>query len=264
MLKNTRDKKGWLLPYLLALDDMFFKRWNYWLETCISNTIPEQAIPYIPFKPAVSYPKREVFKNIIKCLDYERYTSSSLEHFVDWLLWGFNQGEHFPAISGKVDDFWYRTFNLGLFYSEPADHWPDIYLEVKGSKNSNGFFPTPATVVEMMVRMTMGDSPQHHHKHKSVLDPCCGTGVMLLYASNYSLNLYGQDISLLLTKIATINAFIYIPWMVYKPKHLTIFNKGIENIELPSGCVSRSVSVVTISSSIWMSSRRRFSKLKMA
>ena len=62
---------------------------------------------------------------------------------------------------------------------------------------------------------------------------------MLLYASNYSLNLYGVDISHLLTKIAKVNGFIYVPWLVYRPKNLTIFDKVeqpvVVEIELPSG-----------------------------
>lgn len=101
----------------------------------------------------------------------------------------------------------------------------------------------------MMVRMSFGNDPKHEHKVKSVCDPCCGTGNMLLYASNYSLNLYGMDLSPLLTKIARVNGFIYVPWLVYRPKHLTIFDEikrsalaqstieqpGVGEIELPSG-----------------------------
>ena len=63
---------------------------------------------------------------------------------------------------------------------------------------------------------------------------------MLLFASNYSLNLYGMDINHLLTKIAIVNAYIYAPWLVYRPKYLTMFEKidsgeSIIEIELPSG-----------------------------
>jgi len=86
-----------------------------------------------------------------------------------------------------------------------------------------------------MTQMNFGGQPQHELKRMSVLDPCCGTGGMLLYASNYSLNLFGQDISPLLTKMAKINAFIYMPWMVSKPKHLTIFDPQISEKTFSSG-----------------------------
>ena len=87
--------------------------------------------------------------------------------------------------------------------------------------------------------MNFGDEPEQKKKRLSVCDPCCGAGVMLLYASNYSLNLYGVDISLLLTKIAQVNAFIYVPWMAYRPMNLTVFDQvekqAITEIELPTG-----------------------------
>jgi len=77
------------------------------------------------------------------------------------------------------------------------------------------------------------------HNIQSVCDPFCGTVNMLLSASNYSLNLYGLDISHLLTKIAKVNGFIYIPWLVYRPKNLTIFDQAeqpaVSEIELPTG-----------------------------
>jgi len=31
-IRSTRDRPGWLLPYLLGLDEMFIGRWEYWLN----------------------------------------------------------------------------------------------------------------------------------------------------------------------------------------------------------------------------------------
>ncbi len=238
-LKTTRSKKGWLLPYLTALDQMFYKRWEYWFNTCQTNRIPDEPIPFIQFQPSIQYRERLVYKNIKQCLDYAIHISNPLEQFVDWLLWGFNIGDDFPNITDKIDDYWYRTFNLGLFYKEPAEHWGEFASEYLGRNNSLGFFSTPGNVVDMIVRMNFGGKPEHKHKRLSVCDPCCGTGIILLYASNYSLNLYGMDISLLLTKITKVNAYIYVPWIVYRPKNLTIFDEvkqdAITEIELPTG-----------------------------
>lgn len=237
-LKTTRDKKGWLIPYLLGLDNMFFKRWDYWTRICLSDRIPSEPIPNIRFQPSYHYQQKQVYKNIRKCLDFAAHISNPLEQFIDWLLWGFNRGD-FPNITDKIEDYWYRTFNLGLFYKEPADHWGEIASEYLGRNNSLGFFSTPGNVVDMMVSMNFGGVPKHKHKRLSVCDPCCGTGIILLYASNYSLNLYGMDISCLLTKIAQINAFVYVPWMAYRPMNLNIFDEieqeAITEIELPSG-----------------------------
>lgn len=106
-IRRTNDKQGWLLPYLLGLDNMFFKRWEYWTKICISDQILPDPIPMIRFQPPYIYKERQVFKNIRKCLDYTHSVSNPLAAFIDWILWGFNQGEQFPAISEKEDDFWY-------------------------------------------------------------------------------------------------------------------------------------------------------------
>ena len=241
-LKATKHRPGWLIPYLTALDHMYYKRWDYWLQAVKDDKIPREPIPYIHFRAPYCYDKRQVQKNLKKCLDYaNHYSSRPLDEFIDWILWGFNHRRDltFPAIDERIDDYWYRTFNLGLFYEEPADHFADIACESYVGKY-HGYFPTPPQVVEMMVHMNFGDEPLHDHKQLSVCDPCFGTGVMLLYASNYSLNLWGVDINHLLTKIAIVNAYIYVPWLVHRPRHLTMFDnvdsrESIVEIELPTG-----------------------------
>ncbi len=230
--KSTKAKKGWLIPYLLALDGMFFRRWEYWTLAVMTDTIPHKPIPPIAFKPPQAFSAQLVQKNLKQCLDAWEYRSSNaLEVFIDWLLWGFNQGKSFPLIDYQTDDFWYRTFNLGLFYKEPADHFALVAAERNIGK-AGGYFPTPGSVVELMVRMNFGDKPKHEHKRLSVCDPCSGSGIMLLYASNYSLNLTGMDINPLITKIALVNSYIYVPWLIYRPKGLTMFDKRSDIIEV--------------------------------
>jgi len=225
-LRSTRDRKGWLLPYLLKLDEMYFGRWEYWFKIIESDKILKGPIPQIPFKAAEEYNERLVQKNIKECLDRgAREHSHSLGVLIDWIMWGLGRGEEFPSISETLDDYWYRTFNLGLFYKEPADHWGMVAMESMGKSNGHGFFPTPASVVQMMTQMTFAGQSQEQQKRASMIDPCCGTGIMLLYASNHSLNLYGNDISPILVKMAKLNAFIYIPWLAYRPDSLSIFDK---------------------------------------
>ena len=230
--RSTREKKGWLLPYLLKLDQMFFGRWEYWLKIIESDTIPKGPIQQLPFKAAEEYKERLVQKNIKECLDKGSFKlSDPLGLFVDWIMWGLGKGEEFPRISEELDDFWYRRFNMGLFYKEPADHWGMIAMERMGKNNGHGFFPTPANIVKLMTEMTLAGESQEKLKRASVMDPCCGTGIMLLYASNHSLNLYGNDISPLLVKMAKLNAFIYIPWLAYRPDRLTIFDKTADDLQ---------------------------------
>jgi hypothetical protein len=239
-IRSTRDRSGWLLPYLLGLDEMFIGRWEYWFDAVQLDRIPIEPIPYVHFQSGTAYPGNAVMKNIDKCIDYASCShSNAVEMFVDWILWGFHYKQvTFPNVDEKTDDFWYRTFNLGLFFQEPGDYMAEL-AQNHNIGSGSGFFSTPLELSEMMVRMTIGDEPKHFHKFKSVMDPCCGTGSMLLCASNYSLNLYGNDIHPLLCKMAIVNSYIYMPWVVYRPKNLTMFNKTnnrtIVEIELPSG-----------------------------
>jgi hypothetical protein len=224
MLKSTRERPGWLLPYLMALDAMFFRRWIYWHDAIVRDRIPEEPIPYIKFDDVHAYPEKQVQNNVNTCLQFaQQRLSSPLEAFIDWLLWGFKGGKDrcFPSITEEIDDHWYRTFNLGLFYVEPADHFSELAAQQRVGQGS-GFFATPMSIVNLMVDSTM----RPDCKAKSVLDPCCGTGSMLLAASNYSLNLYASDIQPLLCKMALCNAYIYVPWLAFRPKHLTLFDKA--------------------------------------
>ena len=231
-IRSTGDKKGWLLPYLLKLDEMFFGRWEYWFNMIQSDKVPKEPIPQIEFRAAEEYTERLVQKNIKKCIDRgSRELSHSLGVLIDWIMWGLGRGEEFPHISEELDDYWYRTFNLGLFYKEPADHWGKIAMESMGKGNGHGFFPTPASVVKLMTEMTFMGQSQEKQKRASMMDPCCGTGIMFLYASNHTLNIQGNDISPLLVKMAKLNAFIYIPWLAYRPTGLTIFDRREDDLQ---------------------------------
>ena len=260
-IRSTKDRPGWLLTYLLGLDEMLIGRWEYWFNAIESDSIPRDSIPYVHFQSSNSYRSNSVMKNLNKCVDYASCRSSNaVEMFVDWILWGFHYKQvTFPNVDEKTDDFWYRTFNLGLFFQEPGDYMAEL-AQNHNIGSGSGFFSTPLELSEMMVRMTIGDEPKHFHKSKSVMDPCCGTGSMLLCASNYSLNLYGNDIHPLLCKMAIVNAYVYMPWVVYRPKELRMFNRSNERsiieVELPSGikipecqeCGNRSDFVRTIAS----------------
>ena len=110
-------------------------------------------------------------------------------------------------------------------------------MESIGKSNGHGFFPTPASVVKLMTDMTFAGQSPDKQKRSSMMDPCCGTGIMFLYASNHTLNIQGNDINPLMVKMAKLNAFIFIPWLAYRPNSLAIFDKkerDIQTIKLKS------------------------------
>ena len=49
---------------------------------------------------------------------------------------------------------------------------------------------------------------------KTVMDPCVGTGRMILHASNYSYRLYAQDINPTVLKACLVNGYCFAPWLV--------------------------------------------------
>lgn len=128
--------------------------------------------------------------------------------FVDWLLYSWESPlvkKLSPSIDTETQEYWYKHFNADLMFLFPSDYFVGIASDLYSGKgfNTNMFYPTPANVVEAMVKMAYGHINPEEAKYMAVYEPCCGSGIMLLYQSNYSLRLAGQDISLLMTKITT-------------------------------------------------------------
>lgn len=230
--------KGWLWPYLLQIDSLpklvdtpegmvmdYGKtpvhlrggsgRWRWWMEAHALGRLPDSPIPQINF---LGMHDPETLRMLEKCLDAD--WSYRLDHFLDWLLWGFGEGEERPKISEKTNEKWYGLFNMGLMIVNPYDYWGYLYSETKGrgSWNRSGFYPTPQHVVQLMCKMVMADHERENdhidHRLDSMCEPCCGTGRMLMEQSNYSVNMYGMDIDHICVAATKVNGYLYIPWLV--------------------------------------------------
>jgi len=233
---EQRTYKGWLWAYLLDIDQRVgSQRWNYWIRTLNQGSILDEPIPQINFGTADS----NVMSMLRKCLEHHCCLMHSAGHreFFDWILWGFGEGEERPKIDDKVNEHWYRTFNFGIMIQAPHDYLGEIISEAKAGRtywnNPNAFFPTPHSIVKMMVLMNFGgfdsqgkDTDRDKHA-LSVCDPCVGTGRMLMEASNFSLNLFGVDIDLVCVKACKINAYLYVPWLARSAGWLGNTSKGI-------------------------------------
>lgn len=208
--------RRWLVPYLMSLSDMFDKRWSYWINTIEKGSPLDDPIPKIKF---LGQPEPETKKNLKDCIQVmmcKGYNShDSWMAFIEWILWGLGATlvEEFPSkVSEDVSWKWYTDFNMGLLMKYPHDYmaWGSCELaNMSFSGNKNGYFPTPQHVVKMMTEMTMTEAD----KTKKMSDCCMGTGVMMLEASNYCLRLYGNDVDLNMVKMATVNAWLYMPWV---------------------------------------------------
>ena len=208
---------GWLLPYLLAADDFLWQRWQHWFETMTGQRI-------IAPIPQIQWARNEAgFKMLdrsLSCIskygDWRGWGNwAAFDFFLDWLLYGFghkgqSQAPRQCEVHQGASDRLYQVFNLETLLAYPHDYFGEILAENQHGRHL-GFYPTPMEVCELMALMNMGEGDA---RAKSVMDPCVGTGRMLLAASNHSYRLYGCDINPTVIKVALVNGFLYAPWMV--------------------------------------------------
>lgn len=224
---------GFMKTYIPPLSNMFDGRWDYWARTVEAGRPLDEPIPQITF---ASSPHPEAVKNITDCIKrmeqqgQRRYDAWIA--FVEWLVWGFGVTkfqEEFPArVDEEVSWYWYRHYNHGLLMKYPADYmaWGSCELGSM-TDGGHGYFPTPMGICQMMAQMTMSEAD----KWAQVSDCCVGTGSMLLAASNYTLRLYGQDISHTMCQMLMVNAWTYIPWLACPAHGLIAWPEDAEQIQ---------------------------------
>jgi hypothetical protein len=221
-------KHGWMLPYLLGMDERADGRWDYWCRTLQAGQLLDDPIPQIDWCDGLrdASPWR---KHCEECLDLVAHSGhagwmgwsswDNFDYFLSWLLFGFGcaHQRELPREPTKGASMrLYQHFNLGWPLAYPYDVFGDLMAECRMGQSS-GFYPTPMSLCVLMMRMTLegGDARQTvDHRAQSVHEPCVGTGRMLLAASNFSMVLSGQDISAICVKATLCNGYLYAPWLV--------------------------------------------------
>ena len=146
--------------------------------------------------------------------------SDAYEKLLEFLV-----ADHLPGMisqfDGKMGWFWedeglarkltrIYSDNFDSIHSDPYDYLGDMYVEMQGqfSQGIKGQFLTPPNVCDMMARMLIQEDED---REISVLDPCVGTGRMLMAAARYAPNatLYGIDIDNRAIRTAFTNACIH-------------------------------------------------------
>ncbi|MGO4695579.1 N-6 DNA methylase [Paenibacillus sp. 2TAB26] len=238
------DKRGWLLPFLFTYDALLWGRWDYWLEIRQKGTITGSGpIPQIEWADLGSARTLATKNMFTSCLSHHEAT---IDHFSDWLLWGLASTDEKPRISAKLNEHFYREFDLFLVLDNPTDYLSQVLCDEtgKGYKSGLGYFPTPFPITRMMVEMTHGDGDPEEKKRQAVMDPCVGTGAMLLPASNYFLRGYAQDISGIAVKLCKIQMYFYAPWYA-SPGDVTGYDKMEVPIQLVPAIPSRKGKITT-------------------
>ncbi|WP_067923775.1 hypothetical protein [Alicyclobacillus shizuokensis] len=220
------EKKGWLLPFLLAYDQLLWGRWNWWLDIVAKGTIADSGpIPQIQWADRGSSGVAATHKMLTKCLEDYRW-ESNIEKFADWLLWGFGARNSPPDISSELNEHYYRMFDLFLVLDNPTDYMSQILCDEmgRGYRGALGYFPTPFHLCVMMTKMLVGGEDPEALKRKTTCEPSVGCGAMLLPQSNYILRAYAVDMNLVAVKLCKIQMFWYAPWYALMPDGLGGFD----------------------------------------
>lgn len=213
---------GWLLPVLLRLDAALWQRWDYWYQCCSGGeALPPTLIPRIEFLGAPHLRTRKMLEASLNCIpnhgSWQTWGNwQYVNYLFDWLLFAFGHPGHQelpqePSSCMGASDRLYQVVNIGALLLWPYDYWGDI-LGDNAYGRGQGFYTTPHPICEFMTRMLFDEDKDY--RTQTMLDPCVGTGRFPLYASNYSLRLYGMDIDPVLCKAALVNGYLYAPWLV--------------------------------------------------
>lgn len=222
------EKRGWLIPFLWAYDDLLWGRWSYWMDICTKGTIVGSGpIPQIKWagidvhEPAIA----EVNKMFTRCLTGRH--EGSIDTFSDWLLWGLAATKEQPRISAELNEHYYKTFDLFLPLRYPTDYMSNVLCEEtgRGYKQGLGYYPTPFNVCLLMNQMVMSGGDPEKMKRKTVMEPAVGCGALLLPSSNQVLRGFAQDVSSIAIKLCKIQMYWYAPWFAFHPDGI----KGFED-----------------------------------
>jgi hypothetical protein len=223
-------------------------RWGYYLKLLDADSLIDEPIPQLHFSGVYNehhqnHALRE-FRKILEQLGYNHgFGERALTVFIDWLAWALGVEREEPRfIDEKTNEYLYRTFNLEPWLLDPYDYIGEMLQEYRGrSAKWRGFYLTPHTICEMMTMMlhvqpadalTRVGPHGHDPRTETVYEPACGTGRMLLHASNYHLRMYGQDIDGVCVKVTKINGALYAPWLAF-PLPQSIFGEEAEVVPPP-------------------------------
>jgi hypothetical protein len=211
------EYRGWLLYYRLLCEEHpdIAPRWRYWIRTREAGRLLDEPVPKVRFEHCAPREIVKLLENWLHAIErLHHHHWSPMEVLLDWLLWGFGLIDRSPELSERLHETLYREVNIGPLLLKPYDYFGEWIANQRGKWNPHAFFPTPHTVVEFMTQMAFEAQSEGDLRTKTVMEPCLGSGRMLLHASNHSLRLYGVDIDPLLVKASLVNGALYAPWMV--------------------------------------------------
>jgi hypothetical protein len=225
-LQQSRGSFGNWRSKLLELSP----RWQWYSLLLLNKRVPQKPWPQINF---VDDHDRKAWRLIDACL--KPYSNIRLDDFLHYILHclGYEPCRQLPeVIQADHLDHWDKTFHLPFALSLERDLFGDYMADSMGKqhRDGTGFFATPMSVSMMMAKMTLTGADLF----STVMDPCVGSGRLLLASSSFSFCLSGQDINMTCVR-ATLANGIFAPQIFLPPPPETIANyKGkIRKIVIP-------------------------------
>ena len=202
---TKKTKSGWIFPFVVNTETVINQRY-------LAYANYQQGVEY-PIKQLQFTDKNDLAEKMIDgCVEYiarKGYSQVEAFHmFIDWLAWSLGIEENLDKkIDDDIQEYLYRNFIVSIMLMHPYDYLGDRHMNYLSKKgNRTAFFPTPPQVSAFMAQL-LGIE-----KDSSVMEPCVGTGAILLQASNKSFNLTGIEIDPFICLMCKINMALYAPW----------------------------------------------------
>lgn len=228
---------GWMLPCLGGIDAELFGRWEYWgylqqvptplaikLMSHPLDKVKDDAIEFVNAKPfpLLGFDKDDsvadwLYSLIskISAVGDDSGGWGSIEFFLDWCLFGLghprftslpDEGNYYQSGNQML----YQCFDLFPLLAHPHDYMGELLASLQSSMTAqtNKFYPTPMSVVQVMTSLTCSDS----NLLAKTSEDCCGSGAIALGLSNYFLSGMFRDKSRLFVKATLFQCHLYAPW----------------------------------------------------
>jgi hypothetical protein len=155
--------KGWMLPYVILPHRVITEtgdRWGYHLRLLEADTLPPDPIPQLTFLHAPHAGTMNAVRRWVLLAEEYGRCWDGFGQLIDWLAFALNVGQTPSTMPEKVQASLYRKVGIHQLLQQPYDYFGELLSERRGngSTNPTAFFPTPMSVVAMMVRMTMDQS----------------------------------------------------------------------------------------------------------
>jgi len=146
------------------------------VRTRVAGKLLDEPIPALQFEICGPREGHKSLEDWLRLIDRLHSHWSPMDTLLDWFLWGFALSHEPPKVSDRLNEELYRAVNIGPLLLKPHDYLGEWIANQKGKWNPHAFFPTPHSVVEFMIRLTMEEGSP---KGRDALENCNGTGAWL-------------------------------------------------------------------------------------